>query len=659
MPSALLQTRRWVAAAAGIAQVAAAQAGMLPWWAMPVTVIATLAMARQAGPVDEDRARLVRGIAVTVIGAFALFITGHDVVDATTRANPVSTMRSLTEALVVLSLAMAPSWRTARDYRVWLCVTTGILIAAAVGSQAVTTDVLLVVAWVLVLFAMSAIQRVALAESATVRVPRRPPARRLAAAGTAPVLASLTAGALVFLALPNGVGGGLASHLVHGQGQPAAQPATRGVVGVDTFGDGTLDLLVRGALPNTPLVRVPADSPALWRGSIYTTYTGDSWQADPDERFEFVTGNGGTLPTTPIDPIPKVAATQTYRVEFANGLHSSLLWAPGVPLRVRGTTGRFSGVIRGTTNVRLIGSQNVTGYAVTAAVATTSPAELRAPNAGGSVSPMWTQLPAELPERVAQLAHAITAHAPDRYDQVADIETYLRSHETYSLDSPVPGAGQDAVADFLFRDHTGFCEQFASAAAVMLRTLGVPARVVTGLAYGTRQGQTRLLTAADAHAWVEVYYPGIGWSPTDPTAGVALAPTATPHGWSLTAALHRLSDRLPGGRFALIGLSVLVVLLLAATAAAVRGWAARRSPRSLQAPRPGPVLVAFHRYAARRRGRSRLPQETAREFVERVAEPGRLDAAVAVLEQECYGSWQPTGDEVAASVAAFDGERLR
>src|SRR6185503_12286547 len=108
---------------------------------------------------------------------------------------------------------------------------------------------------------------------------------------------------------------------------------------------------------------------------------------------------------------------------------------------------------------------------------------------------------------VSQLAHTVTAGATTRFQMVTDIERYLRSHEEYSLAAPLPPRGHDAVDYFLFHSHVGFCELFASAEAVMLRTLGIPVRLVSGLAYGAPNGTTRLYTAANAHAWDEVYYP--------------------------------------------------------------------------------------------------------------------------------------------------------
>jgi protein-glutamine gamma-glutamyltransferase len=656
----LLLTRGWVVTAAGLSQVAAARAGMLPWWALPVSVILTIAVARQTGPVDEQRTKLSQRVAVAAVGVFAISIAMKAVAAGRDGADPLTTMRSLTEALIVLSLIMAPSWRSPRDYRVWLSVTTGVLVAATFGAHSPTTDILLVVAWILVLVAMASVQHAAMTAGVTVATLRRelPPSPTPLGVGM-PVLASLLAGGVVFLALPAGLGGGgLATHLVHGNGDGQnGDRSGRSVVGVDTVGDGTLNLLVRGALPTAPLLVVPADSPPLWRGSIYSAYTGDSWQADPNQRLAFVRGTNPAVPESPTD-LPPVGSTRTDHVQFVPGIHSSLVWAPGVPLTLRGEDGSIQGVARDPSNVRIIGAQHISGYTVTSAVATTSPARLDAAIGPDNVGAEWTALPTELPARVSQLAHQVTTGATTRLQAVDELETYLRDHETYSLNSPIPGPGEDAVADFLFRDHTGFCEQFASAEAVMLRTLDVPARVVSGLAYGTRQGNTRLLTDADAHAWVEVYYPGVGWSPTDPTAGVQLATTSSASHSVIAAWLARIARNLPGGRIGLTALLIALSLIALAVVRAIQLRANRSRHTPAARPLIGPVLAAFARFAnARPQPAARAPSETAREYLARVRTTGQLETALATLEQECYGTSPPAGHEVIEAVSAFDGER--
>ena len=98
----------------------------------------------------------------------------------------------------------------------------------------------------------------------------------------------------------------------------------------------------------------------------------------------------------------------------------------------------------------------------------------------------------------------------------------MGGHTSYSIDTPPLPAGADAVDTFLFDQQVGFCEQIASALVVMLRTLGVPARLGVGYASGDRNPFTGLyeVKASDAHAWTEVFFPGHGWLTFDPTANV-------------------------------------------------------------------------------------------------------------------------------------------
>ncbi|HLU59035.1 MAG TPA: DUF3488 and transglutaminase-like domain-containing protein [Pseudonocardia sp.] len=121
--------------------------------------------------------------------------------------------------------------------------------------------------------------------------------------------------------------------------------------------------------------------------------------------------------------------------------------------------------------------------------------------------------------RVAEIAQEVIGDAGPGFDRVFAIQNWFAgpdSEFTYSLQT-APGNGDDALVEFLTVGKTGYCEQFASAMAVMLRTVGVPARVAIGFTAGTEQGDHRTITTADAHAWVEAWFPGIGWTPFDPT----------------------------------------------------------------------------------------------------------------------------------------------
>ena len=128
------------------------------------------------------------------------------------------------------------------------------------------------------------------------------------------------------------------------------------------------------------------------------------------------------------------------------------------------------------------------------------------------------------PESVA-LAEELAVGQRSTYDVVQSYVGWLEANVEYDLDAPLPDAGEDAVHDFLFDTRLGFCEQIASALTVMLRTQGVPARLVTGYLPGTRDRIAGVfeVRASDAHAWVEVWFPESGWQAFDPTASVPLS----------------------------------------------------------------------------------------------------------------------------------------
>ena len=101
----------------------------------------------------------------------------------------------------------------------------------------------------------------------------------------------------------------------------------------------------------------------------------------------------------------------------------------------------------------------------------------------------------------------------------------MSTHVRYTTDIPPLPAGADAVTSFLFGSRRGYCEQISTATVVMLRTLGIPARETVGYVPGSYDPLTDLyeVQANDAHAWVQVWFPGYGWQNFDPTAHVPLA----------------------------------------------------------------------------------------------------------------------------------------
>jgi transglutaminase-like putative cysteine protease len=129
-----------------------------------------------------------------------------------------------------------------------------------------------------------------------------------------------------------------------------------------------------------------------------------------------------------------------------------------------------------------------------------------------------TRLPG-LDPSVTQLVTSLVGQASSPYERVRAVYDYFtdpRNGFTYSL-STQPGTSNDDLVNFL-TGRTGYCEQYAGAMAVMVRAAGVPARVALGYTAGRRQPDgSRLITSSDAHAWVEVWFTGLGWVPFDPT----------------------------------------------------------------------------------------------------------------------------------------------
>jgi transglutaminase-like putative cysteine protease len=145
-----------------------------------------------------------------------------------------------------------------------------------------------------------------------------------------------------------------------------------------------------------------------------------------------------------------------------------------------------------------------------------------------AVAREYLQVPA-LDPRVGSLAKQITVSDKTSYDKATALESYLRSHYGYTLQLPKV-APDDPIANFLFERKQGHCEYFASSMAVMLRTLGIPSRVVNGFRSNEFNDLTRnyVVRAKDAHAWVEAYFPGYGWQTFDPTP---LGSGGIPQGW--------------------------------------------------------------------------------------------------------------------------------
>ena len=614
-------------------QGAAFLVGALPLWGLAVSAPLLLVLAfvaLHAGAATVARLRL----AVTAVaGLAALFALGGAL--APRVLAPAADPRALLAPLVVaLQVLQAATWQLRRDLQTGLLVAVGLLVLAASYDPDLVGGVPLVLGWAACTAAgvrLVAEHRSAGADLVAVADRPRPPLWPA-------VALALVLGLAAFLLVPvprspalgpgsGGTGG------AGGAAGDASSARTR------SLSSPFLDLSARGALGDGRVAEVPADSPLRWRSQVFPSYDGAAWTM-PDLPSSAVAG-----PPYAVAPATG-AGLRSDRVDLQ--ARDAQVWAPGEPVELDVPVTRDPlGMLR---LARPAGS-----YTVTSLPGETDPERLRAAPAG-PVDPAWLQLPATLPARVRALAADLTAGAATRYDAVLAVETFVRGAATYSLASPVPAPGEDAVDRFLFVDHVGFCEQFASAETVLLRAAGIPARLVTGLAFGQDAGAgRRSFRQDDLHAWVEVAYDGIGWAPSDPTP----PDLAVRHGdlrarWSAALrSLLGLADALPGGR------RTAAAVLLAGAAAGALLRRRRRSAAGRQrgaadqrcaAPpvQAGPALTAFLRLDARLGEQGRRPAESLAEMRDRLGLPAH---ALGVVEQECYA---PSPPEAGAAVEVLD-----
>ncbi len=248
------------------------------------------------------------------------------------------------------------------------------------------------------------------------------------------------------------------------------------------------------------------------------------------------------------------------------------------------------------------------------------------------------------------LAQSITAGDTTTYEKVQSLIGWIGTHTHYSLDIPPLPAGADTVDEFLFGNRVGFCEQISTSLAVMLRSLGIPAREAVGYVPGGYNPITDLwqVHADDAHAWVQVWFPGYGWQNFDPTA-VVPASNPSPGSTALKDVAGALR-RVPW---------VPVVAVLAGAGVVVLAVRWRRARPATWAAR----VVRDTERAGRRAGRPRRPSETLVQYAATLDELsgsgsgwGQLASSV---EASAYGGREPPPEAQRAMVAEAKSTRIR
>jgi transglutaminase-like putative cysteine protease len=254
---------------------------------------------------------------------------------------------------------------------------------------------------------------------------------------------------------------------------------------------------------------VDAPAPHFWRAVTYDFYTGAGWRTTETDRVDKV-----TPPST-----EREKQDATFEIVVP---HSNLLFGANEPSKVNVPFQFQTGDDRAySTSLRAVNRNQAQGtYTTTSLVSIATKEELRKASTAypATIKSKYLQLPSSIPARVLDLAQKITATKVTPYDKAEAIESYLRNTYKYSTVVKSAPAGRDPVDYFLFDLKADFCEYFASSMAVMLREVGVPARVVEGFTAGELDSGNRyVVRELNAHAWVEAYFPSYGWIEFEPT----------------------------------------------------------------------------------------------------------------------------------------------
>jgi transglutaminase-like putative cysteine protease len=413
--------------------------------------------------------------------------------------------------------------------------------------------------------------------------------------------------------------------------------------------------LVKGTWTSddTPVLRLVAQKAYYLRAATYDAYTGHGWdQTQPTERH--VEAGEAIYPNvTPEEPtVADAFELETVAIEMRAAVGGTI-FTPGYPTRVFAPAvvveldGRpFLASIHATSGVSA-----GQGYEVAALISKTTQSQLRA--AGTDYPPEVTAYylgTDRVTERTRDLAESITAGLDDPFDRAEALARYLQgSNFRYENSVGAPDPNRDLVDFFLFdqvRGRVGYCEYYASAMAVMARTLGIPARVATGFSPGTPIGDNTFeVREENAHAWAELYFPGYGWQAFEATK--TKRPLTRPQGQEVApgasagpvASRRRLIDDpvlgergksvggasfepVPGGFRAgqetedpqTRGGNALLIVALVLAGLGFAGWRLRRSRRTWRFLAPGDRQWQRLALVADRAGVAQRPSETIYEY---------------------------------------------
>ncbi|MFB6222283.1 MAG: transglutaminaseTgpA domain-containing protein [Haloarcula sp.] len=251
---------------------------------------------------------------------------------------------------------------------------------------------------------------------------------------------------------------------------------------------------------------VRSSEPAYWRTGAYETYTGTGW-------------DGQAAPRAYDGPIEREGLADTtvdYDVQLARSASAlPTVWRPRSVSRDDVMVTEYGAV----TSERPLPAG--TTYSATSVTPPDNPDVLRTSGRDypADIESRYTGLPSATSARVGPFTDRLTADSDSPYETAATIERWLETNKEYSLNVSQPPE-DDVASEFIFEMDRGYCEYFATSMAVMLRSQDIPARYVVGYSTGEQTGQNEYtVRGMNAHAWVEVYFEGVGWVKFDPTPG--------------------------------------------------------------------------------------------------------------------------------------------
>ncbi len=283
------------------------------------------------------------------------------------------------------------------------------------------------------------------------------------------------------------------------------------------------------SMTNDPVMEVATSQNRYYQATILDTYTSHTWELRSTVPVNLETGY--RFPTPSFSARRVITQVVTMR-QVTNVLMGAPMPvsvsvpadARAIPLEMTPEEALTAARV-GVSELGLILSHDLLqpgqSYTVTSAISFATESQLRDDSTvyTPAIKARYLQLPDSVPRRVFDLAEEIAADLDNPYDVAKAIETYLRQYN-YNDQIPGPAPDQDAADYFLFEEKQGYCDYYATSMAVMLRTLGIPVRLVQGYAtgeYDPLTGKYRLLEK-DAHIWVEVFFPTYGWIQFEPTA---------------------------------------------------------------------------------------------------------------------------------------------